>query len=728
MKKLMSILLVLAMLAASVTVLAEAETAEVVCAEENIATRIPAGMTARYEEGTGLMIYARSEGKIPYVIVSRRSQEMKFKNPENYLNNVFREYMEDKYGNDFLGMNPATVWKAGGKELLGARYMYMVGDTRVTLLLLLEIRDGGDVEYTTKFTDDTEEITMDALNTAVEYYRETDIEAPVSAEKTEAPVVSVQSGTVPAFLIPSEFVARFNSAMEALADQYAETLGADNVQALKDYYTFTEKDPQGSILYFGTKDWEIEAAFYFPDDNEPTETMPARIMNIAIKKDTPETAATIAKRIFELLVSYEYQNEVSADELHSWFDTVSDPSDAFAIPGHMLVAVFADEYTQYAVLPEDAVVPAGTDVEPAEDVPQGSADKTAVWDDSEWADFHCEEDGFTTKKPYHALTQYKNDKGYTGIAFYLDVPGYPPYVLVHRRSMEMKFKNPENYLNNTYREFLEDKFDKASVGTNLAKIWEIGGKQLIGAKYLIKFADGSETTQIQLIEVRDLGDVEYTVMYDRVEDEALAMKALEAAVANYAEDEAQKPAATGSGASSRAMTAAEERRLLTIGIDDGEYVLGESTPRDLVQDGWDVSVEQGGTIVCSKSYRDGMVFVKSEKNAMDKPILMINAMWADDANIEYCGFDGIINPGLAEGEDPDQVWNREYPYEILVNAWEMDDIHIDPWGAMCNWLVDECGAKQSDEGIYETEITLSDGRTLYISSHDSPVCISLIPD
>ena len=159
---------------------------------------------------------------------------------------------------------------------------------------------------------------------------------------------------------------------------------------------------------------------------------------------------------------------------------------------------------------------------------------TAAFAEDEWFDYHCEEENFTTKKPMHALTEYKNQKGYVGITFYLDIPGAPPYVLVHRRPMEAKFNNPENYLNNTYREFLEDKYANSRVGTNPAKTWEIGGKQLIGAKYYI-----GETVQLQLIEIRDLGDVEYTAMYDPAYEEA-AMKALEAAVKSYTEDEAPK--------------------------------------------------------------------------------------------------------------------------------------------------------------------------------------------
>ena len=95
MKKLISILLALALLVSCIAALAEAEPEEYACREENFSTRIPAGTSAAYEEGTGLMIYARSEGNIPYVIVSRRPLDMKFQNPENYLNNVFREVFDD---------------------------------------------------------------------------------------------------------------------------------------------------------------------------------------------------------------------------------------------------------------------------------------------------------------------------------------------------------------------------------------------------------------------------------------------------------------------------------------------------------------------------------------------------------------------------------------------------------------------------------------------------------
>lgn len=842
MKKLMSLLLVLVLLASCLTVLAETESEEFVCREENFSVRIPAGASARYEEGTGLVIYTRSEGKIPYVVISRRSQEMKFKNPENYLNNVFREYMEDKCGDSYMGMNMARTWEAGGKELLGARYMYKVGDVPVTLLLLLEIRDGGDVEYAVKFTENTEEITMAALDTAVQSYRETDIEAPAVPEATEAPQapdVSEGSGTAPAFLVPSQFADRFNATMNALADQYADSLGEEGVQILREYFTFVYQDFQGSAFYYDTEDGHVEAGFLFPDGTAPNDSTPAQSLNLAIRNDTPDVAAYFAKWILEMMIVYEYQDEVSAEELENWFASAGDPGDIFSIPGYTLNVLPMEDYTHYAVLPAGGEPPAGTTAEPTEELPQGSAEKPVVWDDSEWADFHCEEDGFTTKKPYHALTQYKNDRGYVGITFYLDVPGYPPYVMIHRRPMEGKFKNPEGYLNNTYREFLEDKFASASVSTNMAKIWEVGGKQLIGAKYTIKDEYG-ETIQLQLIEVRELGDVEYTVMYNGADEEELVMKALDAAVANYVEDEAKDTsAATTETASAEVLSgslpglaeirekiesgskfsgvirrnsngavifslekqyfeedirnlwdaannitigepvevpaeaprtyiefwlasqdfvrlnfagdyyeapdgtcyrlendgrfrelvnAMTDQELAMIRLDYRPVILGKTTPAELVNFGWDLSFEEDGTIVLSQDGRDGMIFVTTEHASMNRPIMKVNAMWAEDLDIEYFGFDGYVSPYLAEGEDNDQRWNKEYSYEVLINAWERDDIQIDRWGALCNWLVDELGAKLSEEGIYEAEVTLSDGRTVYISSHDTAPCISLIGD
>lgn len=186
MKKMLALLTVLALLLslAAGGALAEDWT-DYICAEESFSLRVPAGAATFYEEGTGLMICTESAGMIPYAIVSRRPMELKFKNPEGYLNNVYREHLEDKYGNDFLGMNPASLWEIGGRQLPGAKYMYRVGEYVVVLLKLLDIRDAGDVEYTIKYVNGEDAVIMAAVNEAVRTYRETDV--PAAAGGTEQP-------------------------------------------------------------------------------------------------------------------------------------------------------------------------------------------------------------------------------------------------------------------------------------------------------------------------------------------------------------------------------------------------------------------------------------------------------------------------------------------------------------------------------------------------------------
>ncbi len=172
---LMMILVLLATLAAS-TATAEDWT-EYTCGEESFSLRVPVAANVRYEEGSGLVIYTGTAGKIPYAVFTRRPLELKFKNTEGYLNNVYREYLKEKYGDSFLGMNPAKMWEAGGKELRGARYMYKVGEYTVVQLKLLDIRDAGDVEYTVKYVEGEDASVMAAVNEAVRTYREAESSA-----------------------------------------------------------------------------------------------------------------------------------------------------------------------------------------------------------------------------------------------------------------------------------------------------------------------------------------------------------------------------------------------------------------------------------------------------------------------------------------------------------------------------------------------------------------------
>lgn len=173
MKKLLAVILVLALACAALPVMAE-DLADFNCEEMKFTTKVPAAAFCRYEENTGLRIYTKAEGSIPYVQVTRRPLENKFSNPVNYLNNVLREYLEDKFGDDSMGMNPAKEWEIGGQVMPGARYMYRLQGVEVTEIHVLYIRDAGDVEFTAKFYEGNEDVTMAALEEAVRYYAETD--------------------------------------------------------------------------------------------------------------------------------------------------------------------------------------------------------------------------------------------------------------------------------------------------------------------------------------------------------------------------------------------------------------------------------------------------------------------------------------------------------------------------------------------------------------------------
>ena len=356
MKKLLTAILTLTLLVSLAFCGASAgdEYADYTCKEQNFSTRIPLSGTSGYDENNaGLTIYTDVPGYIPYVIVRRRPMDMKFNNPTNYLNNTYREYIEDSYGDGNLGMNPAKTWEIGGKELIGAKYMYKVGEYTVVQLQLIEIRPDGDVEYTVKYIEGEEAATMAAAEEAVRNYRETDVTAqPVeeTEQPSEKPASGIGSSDAPAFMTPAVFAGYFNGMMTALADQYAEALGEEGVAIVKENYVLTQEDQQGAIVYYGNNEWTVEAGFLFADEVDYYAGAPALTLNFTIKNGTPDGAVYLAKTALKMVIAYHYQDEVSLDDLTNWFDTADDPSNVFQLPGYTLNYIAGDGYIQYAVL------------------------------------------------------------------------------------------------------------------------------------------------------------------------------------------------------------------------------------------------------------------------------------------------------------------------------------------------------------------------------------------
>ena len=170
MKKILCLILTVALLIGCVPALAADGLKEVVCEEMKFTTKIAADQEASFDTENGLWISIEKPGYIPFVLVYRRPLDAKFSNPVDALNNSYREYMENKYGENMVGTIPCDTYEVGGKNLYAAQYFYTVQGTQVCLIRLIEIRDDGDVEYSAKFTQEYREATLQALDNAVRYY------------------------------------------------------------------------------------------------------------------------------------------------------------------------------------------------------------------------------------------------------------------------------------------------------------------------------------------------------------------------------------------------------------------------------------------------------------------------------------------------------------------------------------------------------------------------------
>lgn len=172
MKQLFCIVLVLALMAAAglcPAAIAETDLVDAYCAELDFSTKYSPEYTAEWEEGNGLRIWMEGPGYVPNLLIWRRSDEAKFNNPVNYLNNVYREYMENRYG-DSVGTNPCRQVEMGGKNVYLARYHYEANGNKLCMTRVIEIRDDGDVEYAAKYAEADPDEALQALETAVQYY------------------------------------------------------------------------------------------------------------------------------------------------------------------------------------------------------------------------------------------------------------------------------------------------------------------------------------------------------------------------------------------------------------------------------------------------------------------------------------------------------------------------------------------------------------------------------
>ena len=178
----------------------------------------------------------------------------------------------------------------------------------------------------------------------------------------------------------------------------------------------------------------------------------------------------------------------------------------------------------------------------------------------------------------------------------------------------------------------------------------------------------------------------------------------------------------------------KEQRLLTFTLNGVDYTLGKSTPRDMINNGWNCFPEWDGTLTFSDAEGYDSILVWTAGSSIDEPIKSIHAQFAGDLDISYYGFDGVADPD--NEEDMDTIWRGRYLEKLIAEGYDVaedEDEDNEPfpeekyrrnWNYMTEWLREEMGGVALDNGP-EVELALSDGRTLYMHAAASPINLSL---
>ncbi len=175
----------------------------------------------------------------------------------------------------------------------------------------------------------------------------------------------------------------------------------------------------------------------------------------------------------------------------------------------------------------------------------------------------------------------------------------------------------------------------------------------------------------------------------------------------------------------------EELRMMTVRIEGVDYTVGKSTPRDLICNGWNCNPEWNGAFTFQDPEWNNMIEVITAGDSLDEPIIYISLQFAYELDIEYCGYDGILDPD--NPDDPDWGYFTGDPEDRKPETWAEDE---DPgpedddwqkhWSALTEWIEDVIGAGQdTSEPGTSVCYPLSDGRYLYFYSASSPVAITL---
>ena len=182
---------------------------------------------------------------------------------------------------------------------------------------------------------------------------------------------------------------------------------------------------------------------------------------------------------------------------------------------------------------------------------------------------------------------------------------------------------------------------------------------------------------------------------------------------------------------------AEEIRLLTVKIEGVEYILGISTPRDFIRNGWKCKITRYASMYMTGVNDDKAFFIDTEGGGLDEPVRRISLDTEPENRPEYCSFDGIIDPD--DPEDPDAVWLKKA--EEAEEAEETENSGTDgveretpvrPWKGFCYWMktagigeVEE--SPDEDDWWIKVYVELGNGRRLLIKGREWwPMALELL--
>ncbi len=170
---------------------------------------------------------------------------------------------------------------------------------------------------------------------------------------------------------------------------------------------------------------------------------------------------------------------------------------------------------------------------------------------------------------------------------------------------------------------------------------------------------------------------------------------------------------------------AEEREMLTIRIDGTDYLIGQSTPRDLINNGWYCYIEWDGTYSFWDSGRYGVIYARTAGGGVDEPIMSFTTERIDEViSISYGSFDGKV-----VADDPNDQDTRFWKLMTLAGVTNItaEETAAEPWWDGMHYWIKGLGEKKEDEvGNVTVSRPLSNGTMLYIGTN--PVSLDLFDE